>query len=161
MALLKPIYKVHPAIGITRLGDASSFFIGPEKPRSRPEGAAPGTAVPPYKDGGKIKPQAARFRIFEYVDNGKGLYTVKREISLAEKDVTKLQWTAHLANKKASFFVFDGMAGEDRPPTKGRRNAGFKGDRRKLEIDPRPRTISGKNAKPVEFIKGTSATPAS
>jgi hypothetical protein len=35
------------------------------------------------------------------------------------------------------------------------------GDRRRLEIDPRPRKVSGKNAAPVEFRKGTSANPAS
>lgn len=157
---LPPIYKIHPAIGIARLGDANSFFIGSETPDLRPTGEAPGSSVPPYKDGGKIKPQAARFRIFEYVDKA-GEYIVSREISLADKDVTKLIWTVHLANRKASFFNFDGLAGNDRVPTKGRRNAGFVGDRRKLEIDPRPRSIGGKNAKFVEITKGTSKNPTS
>ena len=157
---LPPIYKIHPAIGISRLGDAATFFIGPETPGLRPTGELPGTKVPPYKDGGKIKRQAARFRIFEYVEKG-GAYSVSREISLAEKDVTKLVWTVHLANRKASFFVFNGLAGGDRRNTKGRRNAGFAGDRKKLEIDPNERSIKGKNAKPVPFSKGTSKNPAS
>jgi hypothetical protein len=155
---LPPIYKIHPAIGIARLGDAATFFIGPETPGLRPIGDPPGTRVPPYKDGGKIKPQAARFRIFEYVDKG-GQYTVNREISLTEKDVTKLVWTAHLANRKASFFKFDGLAGEGRPPTKGHRNPGI--DPARLDIDPRERTITGRNAKAVEFRRGTSKNPSS
>lgn len=156
---LPPIYKIHPAIGVARLGDASTYFIGPETPSLRPTGEPPGTKVPPYKDGGRIKPQAARFRIFEYVEKG-GLYTVSREVSLAEKDVTKLVWTVHLANRKASFFQFNGLAGSDRPNAKGRRNAAVV-DRRKLEIDPKERSISGKNAKPVAISKGTSKNPAS
>jgi hypothetical protein len=157
---LPPVYKIHPAIGIARLGDAAAFFIGPEVPGVRPTGDAPGTAVPPYKDGGKVKPQAARFRIFEYVDSG-GKYAASREVNLADKDVTALVWTVHLANRKASFFAFDGLAGADRPPTKGRRNAGYPGDRANLDIDPKPRSISGKSAPAVEFRKGTSANPAS
>lgn len=156
---LKPIYKIHPAIGIARLGDASSFFIGPETPGLRPVGGAPGTAVPPYKDGGRIKPQAARFRIFEYVDNGKGAYVVGREVNMADKEV-KVVWTVHLANRKASFFEFSGMSGEDRNQAK-RRNVGFLGDRRKLEIDPGPRSVSGKSKGPVAFTKGTSKNPSS
>jgi hypothetical protein len=157
--VLPPIYKIHPAIGIARLGDVSKFFIGPETPGMRPAGDPPGTKVPPYKHGGKIKPQAARFRIFEYIDRG-GDYAAKREVSLAEKDVTKLRWTVHLANRKASFFKFEGLEGEERRPTKGRRNAAI-ADRRKLEIDPKPRSISGKNARAVEFSQGTSPNPSS
>ncbi|MES2662564.1 MAG: LodA/GoxA family CTQ-dependent oxidase [Pseudomonadota bacterium] len=156
---LPPIYKIHPALGVARLGDANSFFIGPETPGLRPTGEAPGTSVPPYKDAGKIKPQAARFRVFEYVDQ-KGEYVVSREISLKEKDVTRMIWSVHLANRKASFFNFDGLAGNDRAPLKGRRNAAVV-DRPKLDIDPRPRSIAGKNAAFVEITKGTSKNPAS
>src|SRR5829696_485357 len=159
---LPPIYKIHPAIGIARLGEASTFFIGPESPGVRPTVDASGGKVPPYKDGGKIKPQAARFHIFEYVDKGSGDYVASREVSLAEKDVTRLAWTVHLANRKASFFKFKGLEGTERPSTEGRRNTPLsKLDPHKLEIDPKARSISGKNAKPVEFSKGTSANPTS
>jgi hypothetical protein len=148
---LPPIYKIHPAIGIARLGDAATFFIGPETPGLRPIGDAPGTKVPPYKDGGKIKRQAARFRVYEYVDKG-GKYVVNREVPGTGGN--KLVWTVELANRKASFFKFGGMKGEDRNPD-DRRNNHFAGDRRDLEIRPGPRTISGANAKEVEFRKGS------
>src|SRR5262245_5121506 len=61
--------KIHPAIGIARVGNSpDEFFIGPE---------IPGGFDPPsggYKDAGdlnkgippRIKRQAARFRIFAY-----------------------------------------------------------------------------------------------
>jgi hypothetical protein len=54
--------RIHPAIGIARLGDSpSDFFIGPERPldRTPPPGG--------YKDANcKIKRQAARFRLVAY-----------------------------------------------------------------------------------------------
>lgn len=157
------MYKIHPAIGIVRVGDAPTFFIGPETPGLRPTGELPGTKVPPYKDGGRIKPQAARFRIFEYVVRN-GRYEVSRELSLADKDVTKLVWTVHLANRKASFFNFEGLVGTERPHPRGNRRNDSVLNRRSLEIDPRPRSITANRATPpapVEFRKGKSANPAS
>src|SRR5262249_40208791 len=54
--------KVHSAIGIARVGNSpDEFFIGAERPNDRnpPEGG--------YKDAqGRIKRQAARFRLFGY-----------------------------------------------------------------------------------------------
>src|SRR6266571_9463605 len=104
------LYKIHPAIGIARLGNADpdEFFVGPETPRLPATGEAPGTMVPPFKDdAGRIKPQGARFRIFEYTqDHGK--YTPTREINLDREDVEKIEWTVHLANRKASFHKFEG-----------------------------------------------------
>src|SRR3981081_1377351 len=81
--------KIHPAIGIARIGNSpTGFFIGPELPgkSKRPTGG--------YKDSqGRIKRQAARFRLFGYDANGKPV----REISAKDAAIT---WTVHLANKK-------------------------------------------------------------
>jgi len=59
--------KIHPAIGIARVGNSpSEFFIGPEIPgvHVRPPGG--------YRDAqGRIKRQAARFRLFGYDKKGK------------------------------------------------------------------------------------------
>jgi hypothetical protein len=156
--VLPPIYKIHPAIGIARLGNASTYFIGPEIPGVHPTGEPPGSKVPPYKDGGKIKRQAARFRVFEYIDKG-GQYEVSREVSLLNPagDVTDLVWTVHLANCKASFFKFEGLAGFNRPHARdSRRNNHVVKDRWKLEINPLERSISGLGRQPVDFSKGTS-----
>src|SRR5262245_47271520 len=79
-----PIYRIHPAIGVARLGnaDSSTFFIGPEAPGYGPLGSAPGTAAPPYKTAdGLVKPQAVRFRVFEYAYVGGRLLPV-REVTL-------------------------------------------------------------------------------
>ncbi len=157
------IYKIHPAIGIARVGNAEAdqFFIGPEIPGLPATGEPPGTTVPKYKVGGKIKPQAARFRIWEYKLIG-NKYTPQREITLTESDVVYIYWTVHLANRKASFHEFDGEAGEFKK-AKQRRNFAKTNDKKSrlnFEIDPGARTINGKNMKGVEFKKGTSADPA-
>jgi len=156
------VYRIHPAIGIARLGDAGAdqFFIGPERPNQSGAGdPAIGTMAPPYKTGGRIKRQAARFRIYEYVDKG-GRYEMSREINLDEKDVVELTWTAHLANRKASFFIFDGLAGSPllkKQPKPQRRNSKIV-DRAKLELDPLPRSIKGRSTAKVEFRKAGNAS---
>src|SRR5947208_2946631 len=64
------LFKIHPAIGVARVGNSpTEFFIGPELPGKGATGAdgGLGSAVPLYKDGaGMIKRQAARFRIWMY-----------------------------------------------------------------------------------------------
>jgi len=155
-------YRIHPAIGVARLGNAdpSTFFIGPEAPGFGPLGQAgdPGTTVPSYKVGGQIKPQAARFRIYEYAPDANGRAAPVRELNLDAADVASIQWTVHLANKKAAFYGFEGGQGEDRAPAP-LRNAAV-ADRRSLEIDFGARNIAGASAGPVAFTPGTSATPA-
>jgi hypothetical protein len=158
-------YRIHPSIGIARIGDAAAdeFFLGPEQPNLLGGAGISGIGqtVPPYKVGGKIRRQAQRFRIFEYTEKG-GVWTMSREITADLKDVVELTWTVHLSNRKASFFEFNGLAGSPLLPTQPamvRRNAAVT-DRRTLQIDPLPRSIKGLSAKPVEFRKGTSANPA-
>src|SRR6266704_3230310 len=113
--------KIHPAIGIARLGNSpTEFFIGPEKPgvHRQPKGG--------YKDAqGRIKRQAARFRLFGYDSKGK----LVKEIT--SKDAS-ISWTTHLANKKAAWKRFVGLN-----PNGPLRNA-FVTDRKSLLIDPGP-----------------------
>ena len=120
--------KIHPAIGIARLGNSpTEFFIGPEKPgvHLRPRGG--------YRDAqGRIKRQAVRFRLYAYDGKGKLI----GEITSQEAHI---DWTVHLANKKAEWKEFDGW-NANAP----RRNAGV-ADRESLKIDPGPRAVSGPN----------------
>lgn len=120
--------KVHPAIGIARIGNSpSGFFVGPEIPgvRRRPAGG--------YRDTqGRIKRQAARFRLYGYDKNGKlvGEITTKH---------AKITWTVHVANKKAAWRQFAGLDGN--APL---RNAAV-ANRNSLMIDPGPRSLGGSN----------------
>jgi hypothetical protein len=108
------VYKIHPAIGVARLGNSpGEFFIGPERIGERPN--PPGG----FKDAQcRVKRQAARFRIFAHHDDG-----TTEEITDAEADIT---WTVHLVNKKAAYL--------------GRGNSESASD---LTIDPGARSING------------------
>jgi L-Lysine epsilon oxidase N-terminal/L-lysine epsilon oxidase C-terminal domain/Iron-containing redox enzyme len=132
-------YKIHPAIGIARVGDSpDEHFIGPERPgwHETPEGGR-------YKDAaGRIKRQASRFRIFGYDENGE----VVREVTAAEAEI---EWTVELANRKAAAPLFaprnnGGGAASGRTL----RNEAVSGDdRSSLMIRPGPRSISGPNTR--------------
>jgi hypothetical protein len=113
-------YKIHPAIGIARVGNSpDEFFIGPERIGERPD--PPGG----FKDDQcRVKRQAARFRIYAHHDDGS-----VQEITAADADIT---WTVHLANAKAAF--------------PGRGNSEPAAD---LTIDPGPRTLNGPDQRQV------------
>lgn len=129
---------IHPAIGMARVGDAeAAYFIGPEV-----TDPLPGENSGHYRTAsGELKRQAVRFRIYGYNAAGE----VVRELTADDADI---QWTAHVANRKADWFRF--ITAMDIPETHDltvpRRNAAVKGaDRDKLVIDPGPRSITGRN----------------
>jgi hypothetical protein len=153
------VYKIHPAIGVARMGNADpdSFFIGPEVPGYGPGGDAPGTMAPPYKANGLVKPQGVRFRIWEYQWQS-GVLTPVREVNLSTPGVSAITWTVHLANKKASFHLFDGPHGEQSPYVSPFADVSVLPlrnptvlDRTTLETDFGARTISGASQGPQTF----------
>jgi len=76
-------------------------------------------------------------------------------------DVVAIEWTVHVANRKASFFQFHGPGGENGDFSKnGARNADVIGSdaRSQLEIDPGPKSISGQSAGPVVIANSNSLT---
>lgn len=119
--------KVHPAIGIARLGNSpDEFFIGPERRWDPPD--PPGG----FKDGQcRVKRQAARFRVFAYHDDG----TVE-ELTADSADI---EWTVHVANKKAVL-----------------RNSAPAAD---MTIDPGSRTLTGPDQREL-FDNGAIAFPS-
>jgi hypothetical protein len=143
------VFRIHPAVGVARVGNAppESRFIGPEVPGLGPieDGGAP---VSNYKVAGQVRPQAARFRVYEYADFGKGLVPF-REVTLGTAGIRDIVWTVHLANRKAAFHDFAGPAGEEYDPVDQRiaqpsaplRNASV-ADRASLQTDFGPRTLS-------------------
>src|SRR4051812_38901735 len=98
-----PVYKIHPSIGVARVGNhRSAFFVGPESPGSPgTEIAADGSAAPlgKYKADGQIKRQAVRFRVFEYAPDASGKLVPVREITDRE---AKISWKVELVNRKAA-----------------------------------------------------------
>ena len=136
--------RIHPSIGIARVGNSNEFFIGPELPHpSSPPGG--------YRDAqGRLKRQAARFRIYGYDKDGK----VVAELTAA---TAAIQWTVNVANKKAAWYNFDAALdlAEAAGLRSARRNSAVQGkDREKLVIDPGERTISGASQPPIAFDTG-------
>ncbi|TCP52148.1 hypothetical protein EV586_11519 [Tumebacillus sp. BK434] len=141
---------IHPAIGIARVGNSpDQYFIGPEVPGILDSPAAG------YKDEhGRIKRQAARFRIYGLDSAG----NVVRELSMTDNDVDSISWTVHLANKKAAWYNFDlaldiPVAAELKSNL---RNSYLQTpeERAKLIIDPGSRTLSAPNEQ-ARFDTGT------
>lgn len=129
-------FRIHPAIGIARVGNSEDYVIAPESMAGTPVSPpAPLVSPPapltgglpispatgePVRSGdirdaaGALKRQAARFRIFAY-PAGSGTETWPRgdgtEVTIGSsvngKTVKDIVWTVHLANKKANTFVLE------------------------------------------------------
>ena len=86
---------IHPGLGIARLGNSpDQYFIGPEAPGelSKPAGG--------FKDAaGRIKRQAARFRVY-------GLDSAGKVVGEVTADVGQVAWRVHLANRKSAWYQF-------------------------------------------------------
>jgi len=139
--------RIHPAIGVARLGNSpTDSFIGPEVPGRYHEPAGG------FHDAqGRIARRSARFRIYGYNADG----GVVREITAGEANIT---WAAYLANKKAAWYRINlpldipeakGELDHSRsrgPDRNSRRNRGTApNNSQDLIIDPGPRRISGQS----------------
>ena len=176
-------FKIHPAIGIARLGDSTTeFCLAPETPMGLPTKCdsqgralldAQGKEQPidTFKDSqGRIKRQAARFRVDVYQDANDKL---GRELKIGDSvqvykwqtgelysaTLLDIEWTVYLANKKASWYEFKELSGEHGyAPDHPLRNASITSAdaRQRLIIDPGPQTVSYSHAAPrrAEFAKG-------
>src|SRR6516165_10811987 len=157
-------YRIHPTIGIARVGDAvrsdasnDFYFFGPEIPEFAANVDPQSGAQGEFKTAdGKVKPQAARFRIFEYEKGSDGKFHPIGEVKTSDGTrAVRITWTAHLANRKANFCAFHGQAGaEDSPlfssygapgkPTVRNEKLKTIGERKKwLELDPGPQRVNG------------------
>ncbi len=130
--------KIYPGIGIARVGNSpDQYFLGPEVP------GRPVDADGRFKDRqGRMKRQAARFRVYGFDSDGQ----VLQELTSADADIT---WTVHLANSKASWSEFRGAAAEATGSPLPLRNAHVQNTaenpaaRDELVIDPGPRSVAG------------------
>jgi hypothetical protein len=183
--------RIHPAIGIARVGNSDEYYLAPETIAGVPvDAAASLSGGLPIREGtesetitaadlrdkyGRLKRQAARFRIFAYQGQVSRSYPsgVGEEVFIGsvigEKTVADVVWTVHLANKKANSYVLNDDLGihvyeaahaaelqlrnavEGPDPDNSARL-------KKLVIDPGPRAIRGRGAGPIPFDKATHAS---
>ena len=118
------VFRVHPAIGIGRVGDSEEFYIAPVTAAGtiEPGGLMGGLPIKPgtentpitaddFRDGhGNVKRQAARFRIYAYPSGSSGKYPngggtlVTVGSTVDGRKVADVVWTVHLANKKLNNY---------------------------------------------------------
>lgn len=120
-------FRVHPAIGFSRVGNSPHYYLAPETaagmplPGKRHTGGIPINARTgkPIKSSelrdaeGRLVRHAQRFRIYAYPASGADLYPAPQaaEVTLGSKiggrKVVDIVWQVHLANKKANQFVLE------------------------------------------------------
>ena len=134
--------KIHPAIGVARVGNSESgSFIGPEIPNPPP--ALPGDR---RDSAHALKRQAARFRVYGYNRAGE----VVAELTA---DRAQIAWTVEMANLKAAWYQFQIALDIPEAATADPsvlRNRNVK-DRAILEIESLPQTLKGANAAVAKF----------
>ncbi|MEP3054772.1 LodA/GoxA family CTQ-dependent oxidase [Ascidiaceihabitans sp.] len=139
---------IYPPIGVCRVGNSpSEYYIGPEV--NEPAPLPPGS----YRDdSGRIKREAARFRIY-------GLNAAGQAVAELTADTADIEWQVALANQKSSWYEFQlaqdvPEAAQADPSVK--RNLAV-ADRDSLTIAPSPQSVSGTNHKgdSTKFDDGT------
>jgi len=154
------VFRVHPAIGIGRVGDSEEFYLAPVSAAGTigPHGLMGGLPVKPgtedtpitaddFRDGngkGNVKRQAARFRIYAYPAGQSGHYPtgagslVQVGTAIGGKKVVDIVWTVHIANKKLNNYStvsagdqFRGINAYKDPSLLRLRNPDYKGKQNK------------------------------
>lgn len=142
--------SLHPSVGIARLGNSTTeICLAPTEIGGLPyeadsNGNASGT-ISQFKDAaGRVKRQGQPFSIYD--ENGE-------EVTLDSPNVESIQWTVHLASKKAEWYQYSELQGNLLYGNENSyqnqniplRNPDIVGNNRQtLFIDPGPRTISGR-----------------
>ncbi|UMA63320.1 LodA/GoxA family CTQ-dependent oxidase [Roseivivax marinus] len=145
-------FRIHPAIGIARLGTSEEFYLAPETRAGEPQEGSSVNGGLPIRPGtedetissadirdadGRLKRQGVRFRIFSYPDDQITSFPTGagEEITIGStvdgKTVTDIAWMAHLANKKANNWVSPddvGVAAYENGGLPDLRNDGFDGE---------------------------------
>jgi hypothetical protein len=139
-------YKIHPAIGVARLGDSEEYYLAPETPGGLPllpDGRP--FASHDFRDARRgLRRQGARFTVFRYT----GPDDPGTEVRPGQGGVARIEWQVHLANKKAIWYEFQVLLGEyGYAPGHPLRNAQVTdpGQRQAMIIDPGPRRLTGPN----------------
>jgi hypothetical protein len=139
--------RIHPSIGVARVGNSVEFVYAPEV--SNPTPAKAGTF---HDKQGALKRQACRFRIYGY----NAADEVVSELTAGNAEI---HWKVHVANKKAAWYRFP-MAMDIPEATAvraNRRNKEIKGAARaNLVLDAGGVNLAGKNL-PAQKLMASGA----
>lgn len=155
-------FQIGPAIGVARVGNSPEFYLAPETAGGLPIVLENGGQIP-IREAGPFQPsdfrdpernlrrQGVRFRVFDCPADGQPReIVIGSEIQSDRGDtylVESIEWTVHLANKKASWYEFSTLVGsQGYPPNHPLRNSQITDPEKRrdlLIIDPGPRTVTG------------------
>lgn len=150
--------RIHPSIGVARLGNSpEGKLLVPNKIGGLPHEFKTNLdgydswnqnneAAINFKDElGRIKRQGQPFRIYD---------DKNVEITIDRSDIESIEWTVHLANKKAEWYEYHELQGNLLYPKNSYKENGFRykdgkyplrnndvKDRSKLILDPGPKSI--------------------
>lgn len=143
--------KISPSVGVSRLGSSKGqFCLSPDKIGGLPfeadkNGNKKGPIIDFKDDAGQVRRQGQLFRVFN--DAG-------TELTLDSPEVESIEWTVHLANKKAAWYQYSELEGnllygeensyKEREVPLRNPNIAKEEERQKLIIDPGPRTVTGR-----------------
>ncbi|CAG8505640.1 11783_t:CDS:10 [Dentiscutata erythropus] len=101
-------FAIFPALNVARVGNSDEYYVGSEIPGVY---VGKGDESFLFKDSNnKVKPQAARFRIYGYDERHRPIREIKLTDADACSDVKiKITWNVELANKKAAHTQFSGI----------------------------------------------------
>lgn len=153
---MNPTYKIHPAIGVARVGDSDDYYLGPVEAGGLPL-EQDGSPFKGFRTDNGLRRQAAQFRVYIYDQNG--AHPEGAPVVLGEGGIVDIQWTVHVANKKAAwrdFLQLDGSGPDGYSAGHTFRNPGSTGTARtQLIIDPGPQTLRCTQAtRSAEFRRG-------
>ncbi len=148
-------FKIYPSIGISRVGDSKEYYLAPESTGGLPIKLDESDFQPEdFRTGdGKLRRQGARFRIYHQDSSTGNQQEVTLRGTIGGSEVTAIQWTVRLANKKASSYQFQTLNGEEGYASNHLlRNSSITNpmERYKLIIDPGSRTLTSTKDSPVQ-----------
>lgn len=142
-------FSIKPSIGVARLGNSTDqFCLSPDSIGGLPyEADANGNQLGPIKNFkdelGRVRRQGQPFKIYDASNN---------EITLDSPNVASMEWTVHLANKKAAWYNYSELNGNllyGPENSYANQNVEFRNanvtneaDRQALIIDPGPRVLN-------------------
>ncbi len=144
--------KISPSIGVARLGNSTQqFCLSPDAIGGLPyEADASGNKLGPVQNFKDDQSQVRRQgQVFKILDKN------NEELTCDTPNIASMEWTVHLANKKAAWYQYSELEGNLLYGTQNsykNRNVPFRNaskitesERQTLIIDPGPRTVSGPN----------------
>lgn len=128
------IFRIHPAIGFSRVGNSDDFYLAPETAAAMPlEGQKYTGGIPINADTGepirsselrdaegRLTRTAQRFRIYAYPAGDRHTWPEPESVEITlgskigERKVVDIIWQAHLANKKANQYLLENPGVGDR-----------------------------------------------